>query len=343
MENTKPLVSVLLGVYNGETYLSQAIQSVLDQTYKNFELVVLSDAHTSEESLRIINQFSDLRIRHIRLPASVNTLASSLNVGIDESKGKYIARMDVDDISLPKRLEREVAYMEKNLGISICGAWAKTFGLTESVIKHPTHPEEIKANLLFQASLVHPTVIMRKETLDKYNLRYNPAMKYCEDLDMWLRASRYVKIANIAEVLLLYRSHATQGHRQAEETQRGIKTGLRETQLSFLGIRPSLREMEIHSKLSAYQSEKTEAFQIEASEWLQKIAEVNSVAHEYDPSALKTVLGKKWFAVCFISAKKLGLAGWKIFWASPLSRYFEKDAGNILRLTRFFFLSLRVG
>src|SRR5688500_8514963 len=107
---TQPLVSVLMPVYNAEAYVSEAIQSILQQTYKNFEFLIINDGST-DNSEKLINTFSDSRIRYIRNSENIK-LVATLNKGIDLSVGKYLVRMDADDISLPERLQKQVDFME---------------------------------------------------------------------------------------------------------------------------------------------------------------------------------------------------------------------------------------
>src|SRR5437870_2747896 len=134
MDNSNsPLVSVILPVHNGEQYVREAVQSILDQTYKNFELLVLISAQSNEESIKILNSFRDERIKLIYRKPEEN-LPLALNRGIKESTGKYIARMDADDISLPNRLKGQVRFMEKNEDIGIVGSRVESFGMGKNFV-----------------------------------------------------------------------------------------------------------------------------------------------------------------------------------------------------------------
>lgn len=198
-----PLVSVVMSVYNAEKYLKEAIDSILNQTYKNFEFIIINDG-SNDKSLQIIEQYLDKRIVLINNDKNLK-LVASLNKGLDLAKGKYIARMDADDISLPKRLEKQVDFMEHNLDVGICGTWLQHFpiGPLDKNRETPTYFDVLR----YPSPFGHPTVIMRKSVLDTFHLRYNPNFEYCEDYDLWSRAIRYTKFANLQEVLFKYREH----------------------------------------------------------------------------------------------------------------------------------------
>lgn len=339
MATNRPLVSVVLPFYNGEQYLSEAIQSILDQTYENFELLIVSSPNTNQASLDIVKSFSDKRIRHLAGSTEQNNLPKQLNLGLDQSRGVYIARMDADDISLRNRLEEEVCFMEKNLDIGIVGSWARSFGMKTNTIKHPSDPEEIRANLLFQSSLVHPTVMMRRDKLNEYSLRYNPELRYCEDIDFWARAAGYLKISNIKKILLLYRTHEEQGSRQDIEEQLAIKDNVRRRQLAALNIYPNVEEIKIHRAVCASQGAGTLDELQDIACWIYKISMGNSVMSIYNQIKLDNVLGERWFISCYSSAKTLRRLSWKCFWSHSLSKFLKPRPRNMIRVAKFFITS----
>lgn len=337
--SVEPLVSVIFPAHNGELYVRDAIQSILDQTYTNFEFIILISGRTNQESKDIINSFSDKRIKKIFCNPEYN-LPITLNYGIAESKGKYIARMDADDISLPGRLKREVEFMESHPEVTIAGSWAKTFGAKENIINHPVNYEEIKVNLLFQTTLVHPTVIMRKEMMEKNNLYYNPECYTSEDFELWSRAVEKVVVVNIPEILLLYRTHDLQATHQNKDKQIAIRAEVLTRQLLDIGIVPVQREIQIHYMITKFQSEYTENFLNEIQVWLEKIISYNSRAKKYDISYLNKVTAEKWFVCCYVSASKVGFRSWRKFWQSKMSKSFQISPRNIVRLFKFFARSL---
>lgn len=206
--NTSELVSVVLPVYNGEKFIAEAIQSILCQSYKNFEFIIIDDGST-DETLRILREFKGKDSRIHLVSRENKGLVATLNEGIDLACGKWIARMDADDIALPQRFERQLQWLGET-GADICGAWVNLFGTADKrVLRHPQSDDAIKVELLFGTPFAHPSVIMKTDLVRK--LRYDKAWEKAEDYDLWERAARQGwKMTNVQEVLLLYRQHATQ-------------------------------------------------------------------------------------------------------------------------------------
>jgi len=204
-----PLISVILPVYNGALYLREAIESILNQTYTNFEFIIINDG-SKDNSEEIIKSYNDNRIIYI---SQKNIgLAATLNIGIKISKGKYIARMDQDDISLPERFEKQIDFLEKNKDYDILGTWAKIFPdkTNKRFHKHPTDNIKLKYFLLFNNPFVHSSVMIRKSVFEKIGLYSEDKNRQPpEDYELWSRIARVSKIANIPEVLLNYREVST--------------------------------------------------------------------------------------------------------------------------------------
>lgn len=223
MNSAQPLVSVVLAVYNGEQYLAQAIQSVLNQTYKNFEFFIVDDGST-DGSLQIIQSFRDERIQIIS--RENKGLVASLNEGIAAANGKYIARMDADDECLPERFEKQVAYLEANDRVGLCGTsfyYVNNNGESKSVWH--LNNEELKANFLFTCPILHPTAFMRTSVLRENNLEYGN-VRFAQDLDLWYRISLVSNLAVLPDVLLKYRLHdksISKQHSQ-EQTESALRT-----------------------------------------------------------------------------------------------------------------------
>lgn len=166
VKNT-PTITVLMPVFNCELYIKDAVDSILNQTYNNFEFLIIDDAST-DETVSIIKAYTDSRIKLIEKP--INTgLTNSLNQGLKLAKGKYIARMDGDDISLPERFEKQITFLEKNPEVVLCGSWFNVIG-SELVIKTPENYEDIKLALLKGNCIAHPSVMMRNKFLINFLL-----------------------------------------------------------------------------------------------------------------------------------------------------------------------------
>ena len=204
----KPLVSVLMPVYNGAPFLKEAVESICGQTYGNFELIIIDDG-SKDGSSDVIRDIKDQRIRLINNETNIG-LASTLNKGIELSQGKYIARMDQDDISHSGRIDRQVTYMETHPETVACSAWFKMFGASEKQIAYPESHNEIYLRFLYSCPIAHPAVILRKETLVNNRLFYDPAYEYSEDSNLWIRMINFGEFHNLPEFLFSYRMHHSQ-------------------------------------------------------------------------------------------------------------------------------------
>jgi glycosyltransferase involved in cell wall biosynthesis len=223
----KPKVTVLMPVYNGARFLAEAMESILGQTFADFEFLIINDGST-DDSLEIIHSFQDLRINQVNNGRNMG-LIYTLNRGIDLAQGEYIARMDCDDISLPKRLERQVAFMDQHPEMGVCGTWAE-FVNPPGGYWFPSDHESIVAGLQFTCWLVHPSIIFRASILREHHLYYNPAYQHAEDLDLWFRMSKVTRLANVPEVLLKYRIHPDQISQKFSSEQQATAAQIRNNQ-----------------------------------------------------------------------------------------------------------------
>lgn len=201
-----PKISVIMSVYNGEKFLKESVLSILNQTYADFEFIIINDGST-DLSLEILKDFEE-KDKRIRLISRENKgLTPSLNEGIKLAQGEYIARMDADDISMPERFEKQITFLEENKEITLCGTWAINIDENGNEIgeyKTPITNKEIKKNILFHNPFIHPSVMIRKSVFEKVGL-YNEEFKHIEDYELWTRVIPRFKTANIQDFLLKYR------------------------------------------------------------------------------------------------------------------------------------------
>jgi glycosyltransferase involved in cell wall biosynthesis len=212
-----PLVSVVLPVYNCESYIKQAVESILKQTYTSFELLIIDDAST-DKTVSIIKKYNDNRICLIEKPRN-SGYTNSLNLGLKMAKGKYIARMDGDDISTWDRFAKQVTFLEVNEDVILCGSWFRVIG-TGKVIQLPEDGDAIKLHLLRGNCIAHPSVMIRKKTLNDLSLVYDVKREPAEDYDLWTRLALKGKLHNLQEVLLDYRIHGNQVSNKLREKQK---------------------------------------------------------------------------------------------------------------------------
>jgi glycosyltransferase involved in cell wall biosynthesis len=201
-------ISVIMAVYNGEKYLKEAIDSILNQTFSDFEFLIVNDASTDSTSI-ILSQYSDPRIRIIDNESNKG-LTYSLNLMLTQSRGDYLARIDADDIALPNRLEIQSGFMEMHPEVGICGSFVESFiqGTNKKqIVRFPETDAGIRAFAFFQSPFCHPSTMFRKEILDKYALQYSPLYIKSEDYALWVELLKYTRGANIPLVLLKYRRH----------------------------------------------------------------------------------------------------------------------------------------
>ncbi|RPH82021.1 MAG: glycosyltransferase [Nitrospiraceae bacterium] len=313
-----PRVSFLMAVCDGETYLDQAIQSVLSQTFRDFEFIVINDGST-DGTAKIIERYqrTDGRICAHEQPHL--GLVGSLNRGLELARGEYVARMDADDISLPERIAKQMAFMDAHQEVGICGTWIETFGNGGAVVRqYPADDATIRSWLLFESVLAHPSIMMRRERLVRAGLSYDAGSVHAEDYDLWVRAARHMVLANIPEVFLRYRLHPQQVVQKHEAEKLASAGRVRLAQLEFLGIRPTEDEFALHHALSTWQFRATQDFIGASLAWLHKLKTANDVAGIYQEKVFLRVLGQRWAALC-ATATPLGLWTLKTFQRTPLS------------------------
>jgi len=208
-EPSNPDISVVMSVFNGGDYLRKSIESILNQSYLNFEFIIIDDGST-DTSLEIIKSYKDNRI--VLINRKNKGFITSLNEGIEKSKGKYIARMDADDISFPSRLEKQFDFIEKN-NLDICGGHYLLInknGKINGLNVVPTSHKMCTLSLFFKVPFAHPSVMIRKQFLDENSLEYGQSSyKIAEDLDLWLRMHRCgARFGNVDSTVLKYRIHS---------------------------------------------------------------------------------------------------------------------------------------
>src|SRR3990167_8387680 len=210
----KPKISVIMSVYNGTPFLEEAVESILKQTYKNFEFIIVDDAST-DETWKYLKFLNDQRIKLLKNTKNLG-LAASLNIALRQAQGDFVARMDADDVSLPRRLETQLEFLEKNHDIDICGSYVSVIGEDGKIIgqiEKPLTDIKIKKELFWLTPLLHPTWFVKKEVFKKLQ-GYDEKWDYVEDFEFLTRAKDY-KMANIPKHLLLFRS---QKERRSQKT-----------------------------------------------------------------------------------------------------------------------------
>jgi len=217
-----PEISAVLPVYNGEAYVREAVESILAQTFPDFELIIINDGST-DGSGEILRELASRDPRIVLVERANGGLVSALNEGIEMARADLIARMDADDAAVPERFALQLARMRAEPELGVLGSFIRIVDKTGRFIRqgsYPVMPAETARFLKHGSPLAHPTVMMRKEAVMKVG-GYRQAFSHCEDYDLWLRISELgYAIANIPQPLLNYRVHGANVstvHREAQE------------------------------------------------------------------------------------------------------------------------------
>ncbi len=293
---SNPQVTVLLPVFNAAEYLKDAVDSILNQTFKDFELLVIEDGST-DDSLSILKSYNDPRIKIIEHTQNEG-LIKTLNEGLRIATGKYIVRMDADDVSLPDRLAHQVKFMNAHPDVSVVGTYFKDIYGKVKVAKTPVSHEALKSQLFFSCALAHPTVIIRKSDFEKHQFFYDADFPHAEDYELWVRVSRKLKIANLPKVLLKYRFHQQQVSSKHNNTQRNSMHRCHQRQLMEMGMSPSENELETHFAIANLLFRTEKKFVDNAEEWLLKIIDANKKANVFSQSHFKRMIGGYWYNIC---------------------------------------------
>lgn len=232
-----PKIAVLMCACNAEQYIKQAIDSILSQTFTDFEFIIVENGST-DNTQNIIDSYSDPRIRAFQ--TDIKQLTYNLNYGLNQTNAELIARMDADDISEPTRLEQQIQFLDQRPDVAVVGTAFKAFGkdMQDKIVTMPLQNKAIRRLLPFRFCLCHPSVMFRKQIIDSAG-GYK-AKGSCQDLELWLRLARNkkIKFANLEEPLLKYRIHPDQikgdmkAHKAAAKYL--FKEALRQRSLLFL-------------------------------------------------------------------------------------------------------------
>jgi len=242
--NQKPLISVILPVYNAEKYLFEALESLRYQTYAHFEVIAIDDAST-DTSYQILHKYAHIDPRfHIYRNKTNLKIAKTLNFGLQKAKGRFIARMDADDVSLPNRFQKQVKYLLTHPGVVVVGGQCLTIDKNSLVTGEKIFPTtHIGINdLMYTANpLQHPSIMINRDLLPIDFNWYNPHLTPAEDLDLYFRLGKFGLFANLRSFILMYRQHTdSETFRNPKYTFK-ITQKVRRLAISQYGYRPSLK------------------------------------------------------------------------------------------------------
>lgn len=323
-------VSILMPVYNAEQYVAEAIDSILSQSYRDWELIIINDGST-DSSESIITQYEDSRIYYIKNPVNLR-LIKTLNKGIDYCHGEYIARMDADDVALPDRLKEQVEFLDSHADYLMCGTNAIVIdndGNKTGKIKNLPDNDFLQINMLFSPPFIHPSVMIRREVL-KEN-RYDEEYKHVEDYELWCRIANLGKIANLNKDLLLYRWHDSNVSVLNNEVQEELKDRVICNQLNSLNIQPTKEELYLHKiTFRLYNLGKKQEISVDhqfegVSNWFSKLIESNRNIGKYNQTDLIVFLWSRWAVLCISQKKytKIIFTSFRTFKPKVLTKLFK--------------------
>lgn len=295
-----PIVSVLMPVYNAEAYLKEAIDSILNQTFTDFEFVIINDGST-DKSEEIILNYQDSRIRYFKNEVNLK-LIKTLNRGLELVSGKYIARMDADDISELNRLQVQFDFMEANPDVGIVGTGFKTFknnSNTLSNVMYKSSHNEICFNQLYQIHLCHGTCMIRQVVLKINSLSFSLEYEHAEDFELFTRLSKHTKLANIQACLYQVRQHENEVSIQFADIQKNNAKRIIKRGFENIGYAISDNEISDFIFLSQYEYEKIKINSIEMQYFLERLILQNSESNCLDERFFNNRVQFLWFNYCY--------------------------------------------
>ncbi|MDL2303032.1 glycosyltransferase [Dysgonomonas sp. OttesenSCG-928-D17] len=298
-----PLVSVLIPCYNVEKYVEESVNSILSQTYTNMEIIAINDCSTDStgDLLRKLAQ-KDSRITVVDNEVNLK-LIKTLNKGVALCNGEYIARMDADDISLPTRIEKEVAFLEANRDHDIVSTLFYAFN-SENPAKKTLHhspltDSELRAYLLFKSGICHPAVMIRKRVFTELGLKFEPEYLHVEDYALWSEAVYKTKVANVGEPLLLYRVHQNQVSSLHEDLQTDNKKKVFKIHCSHLGLPSNSDFIDVYASVAeCVPLHSSLKYLDKCEEFMLNLLTVNKQKPFCDNAYLDRMLSVNWLRLC---------------------------------------------
>lgn len=293
-----PLISIVMSVFDTpDDWLVQSIESILQQTYKNFEFIIVDD-DCKKSNKDILKAFACKDERIVLLKNEVNMgLTKSLNKGLNVAQGSFIARMDADDVSLPDRIESQLKCFKKNKKLVVCGtnAW-----ILKGSQRYPfgvplCSSKSLKCMLLWKDVFIHPSVMLNADIMRKYNLLYDENFRTAQDYELWCRFSNYGDVMNLPNQLCVYRAHENQVSSKLQNNQSNNRNQIILSNLNMLGIKCDEERLKIFLAIMNYEK---------------------SCIKPYSIIKETMVLCCKMFACCgFYSIASIREFLWNAFWA----------------------------
>ena len=304
MPTGAPRVTVFMPVYNRAHTLRQAIESVLGQTFVDFELLLIDDGST-DASVEIATSYRDPRIR-LLLHEQNQGIPRTRNHGLAEARGDLLAILDSDDAAHPTRLEHQVAYLDAHPDVAAVGSWLKVMtkaGRVKGLLVRPTRPADVRAHILFVSCFKNPAMTARTEVVRRFG--YREQFTYCQDIDLWARVSEVHALANIPRFLTWYRAGGES--RKDEALAFRMKMMAAETQLQSLGVAFDAQDLERHVRLrNVSESTPDKAYADWLDDWLERLLAANRERRSYPEPHLTYAAAERWLLVALSLLRRGG-------------------------------------
>jgi glycosyltransferase involved in cell wall biosynthesis len=284
-------------VHNGATYIASAVNSLLTQSFSDFELLVIDDG-SSDETPEILGSIRDPRLRIVRNETNLGVPATR-NLGLDLVKGEFIAFLDSDDVARRDRLDRQVRFLQKNADHVAVGSWARMIdenGTPGSILRRPLTWDRIRARTLFLGTMRTPSVMGRVDVLRKF--RFRSEYPVCSDSDFWVRVALEHRCANLTEPLIDYRIHSSSITKSQRPEVRERKIAIARYLLESLEVDFDQQDLENHFKLRKPKKQRFDASYIDwVRDWLPKLVAANRAHSIFPVSEFNRAAGERWCAV----------------------------------------------
>ena len=309
-------------VHNGAEYLRASVESILGQTCRDFELLMVNDGST-DGTPELLARFAtdDPRVRVIGGVARLG-FSGALNLGLTQARGALIARMDADDIAVPDRLAVQSGFLRDHPAVGLCGGRVQAFGLRKGTFHcPPLTAEETLCYALFDNPFAHPTIMMRRDLVNRHGLRFDPTFCPSDDYELWSRCVRLFPCANVNRVLLNYRVHAKSMSEADWGEMDRLAARIAARELDALGLPTNDETIRFHRNLGrgrCFPIRQREEL-IRCEQWLQALIAANASRERYPAVTFRRTVGDIWFRACY-HAGALGPWMLRRYAGSPLRR-----------------------
>lgn len=302
MNTSAPMITVLMPVHNGAEYLRASVESILGQTCRDLELLVVNDGST-DRTPELLARFAtdDPRVRVIGGTARLG-FSGALNLGLTQARGTLIARMDADDIALPDRLAVQSEFLRDHPDVGLCGGRVQAFGLRKGPFHcPPLTAEETLCYALFDNPFAHPTIMLRRDLVIRHELQFDPAFCPSDDYELWSRCVRLFPCANINRVVLNYRVHAKSMSEADWGEMDRLAARIAARELAALALPTDEEATRFHRNLGrgrCFPIRHREEL-LRCEQWLQTLSAANAKMERYPAVPFNRTAGNIWFRACY--------------------------------------------